>query len=42
MSTFLHRIKQGFRILFCLSAQVNIAYILAINPDLNENDKEMS
>jgi len=41
MPTFLHEIEQSLRILFGLSAQVNIVYIFAINPDFNENDKEM-
>jgi hypothetical protein len=40
--TFLHRIKQCFGILLDLSAQVNMAFIVDINTNLNENNKEMA
>jgi hypothetical protein len=40
--TFLHRIKQCFGILFDSSAQVNMAFIVDINTNLNENNKEMA
>jgi hypothetical protein len=40
--TFLHQIKRCFGILFGLSVQVNMTFIIDINTNLNENDKEMS
>ena len=40
--TFLHQIKRCFGILFGLNAQVILPFISDINPNLNENDKEMS
>jgi hypothetical protein len=44
--TFLNEINQSLGILCGLntkkSTKVNIVYIFTINPDFNENDKEMS
>ena len=40
--TFQKDTQLGLWILFGLIAKVIILYIFAINPDLNENDKEMS
>ena len=41
-TTFLHRIKLCFGMVFGLSAAVNMGFIFDINTNLSENDKKMS